>query len=240
MAPKDIPSDILMTIFHFLEVIDLCSSCVGVSKLWREVSESNSIWKAHCDKLWEGKANVTIGLPFPYAVYRSNVSFSIKELKHILTARDIETGNLLEKAEFRNELEKSDYDTCVAHPALGGKWKASYVFSVLDAYRERIFDSEINGIEWQFFFKSNPTEFTSLAKFTSNRRGTNSFMMDPWPMENVTQLLWRRNTRGDIMIHHFPAHVISRRPDWSFCMQNDYVIFYQANFPGFNEERVRG
>jgi len=75
---RDFPTDILHTIFAFLDEKDLCEPCACVNKMWRGIAESDYVWERRCESLWEGKSNVTIGIPFQYAKYATSVDLSVK------------------------------------------------------------------------------------------------------------------------------------------------------------------
>jgi hypothetical protein len=242
-AGLDLPNDVLERIFEFLEARHWARICSLVCKQWHDVSTADSLWESACKLLWKGKAQVQEGQLFARARFREDVDFSVRELKHILQGRAVVTTGLLEKSEFKEALRTSL--SCLpggvqSHVALRGKWKASYVFSLLDARRKRMTDSELCSMRFRFFFKSNPFEFSSTAWFEIDPKTKRTrFRMDPWPMENVVEMPWKQNADGGIVIHTFPEHVPFRRPDWSWCLENDHVIFFQSNFSGFNEEEAK-
>jgi hypothetical protein len=241
---REIPSEIILSIFSFLDPNAWSRSCGLVCKSWRDVSNSDALWQPKCNALWKNKANVTIGMPFPRARYQNNVDFSVKELKFILGALSVDTSQLIEKSEYKDALQRAteklvDRLYQPVYPKLSGKWKASYVFSLIDSSRTYITEDELCKIQWRFFFKSNPFDFSATARFDYNKKTmTGRFNMNPWPMDNVSELPWKRNGAGDIVIHHFPGHELFRRPDWSFGMQNDHVIFYQIH-EYFDQQQVQ-
>jgi len=237
---RDLPADVLLALFSFLTPKDWCLGAGLACKAWLTVAEEDALWAPACRSLWDGKANVEVGMPFPYARFDSSVGFSIKELKYLLGARGVDTNVLIEKSEFKSALETSNILLRTRGPSLRGKWRASYAYSILDSRRTYITDKELCGMQWSFFFKSNPMEFTSEARFEIDKVTRQPrFTMNPWPMHHVSQLPWRRNDRGDIVIHNFPGHVIFRLDDWSFGMENEHVVFFQANTPGFSIEETR-
>lgn len=241
---RDIPTEIILSIFLFLDPYVWSGICSLICKSWRDVSNSDALWQPACNALWKNKANVTIGMPFPLARYDSSVDFSVKELKYILSYLSVDTSQLLEKSEFKDALWKAteklvDRLYNPLYPKLLGKWKASYVFSLIDSTRTYITEDELCKIQWRFFFKSNPFDFTATARFDYNKKTrTGRFHMNPWPMDNVAELPWKRNGAGDVVIHHFPGHMLFRRADWSFGMQNDHVIFYQIH-DQFDQQQVQ-
>ena len=240
VTKRELPTDVLVSVFAFLTPQDLSRACARVCKQWRQVADCDILWSVACLELWKDKANVLLGFPFPNARYDASVDFSVRELKYLLMMRAVDTSRLIEKNEYRDALKRSDSKLKISYVPLRGKWKASFVYSLLDRFRDFITDKELCDMEWMFFFKSNPVEFNSKAKFSIDKSsGRTRFTMIPWPMEDVTEMPWRRNARGDVVIHHFPGHAAFRRSDWSFGLENEHVIFYQCNTPTFDADRVR-
>jgi hypothetical protein len=232
----ELPNDLLLAILSFCDDVTLCK-CGLVCKIWKEVSDSDLLWERFCVTLWNGKANVQNGQIFQFGIFDQSVNLSVKELKMILQQRGIDTSNFIEKGEYWNALNSSNEQLRVQHPPIKGKWKASYVFSLLDSKRDYMYDTELCSFEWTFFFKTNPADFHSIGLFQTTKNG-NVYTMDPWPMDNVSSLTWKRHPLGHVQIHHFPFHVVSRNEDWSFRIENEYVIFFQSNIPTFNLQQA--
>ena len=166
----------------------------------------------------------------------------------ILQRRGVNTISFVNKQNYRGDRTHSN-DTIHMQlapylknipPSFDSKWKTSFIHSLFHSTRKFLMDEEITSISWRFFFKSDPREFSATATFEIEENNKfHKFHMVPWPIAETSQLPWfRGKDPSHIMIYHFTPHLTSRRKDWSFYLENEYVIFFQSNFPSYNEEEI--
>ena len=251
-----LPLEILIRFLTFARDEELPTAS-RVSKAWREAAEDDAQWEFRCARRWAKRANVVVGQLFKAAKFNEATlaRLSVKDMKQILTQRRVDCSRFIEKSEYRKALMQSEATVRIPapFPALGGKWRASYVYEKLDATSRAITRNELTDMEWHFFFKENPHAFSSKGRFQSN----GYLMMNPWPMQEpeppgLTWVLTYLDGRAggervaQVQVHHFPPHVFSRNADGSWRMENHYVIFFQVcpnlqqNIAAWLKRRGRG
>jgi len=152
-------------VFPFVGVKTL-KRCAAVCKEWRKAVDEDVIWKHQCALLWRNKKNVPKivhnngeyepEMLYPYALYPSEVKLSLKEIKQVLTLRDVTMTSFIEKSEFQRALELSQPKRIGGWGALyPSKWKCSYVYAAVRATKDRITRHELINTTWQLEFKYN-------------------------------------------------------------------------------------
>ena len=81
-----LPDELLLRIFSYLKVKDLCT-CSLVSKKFRDISEDDTLWKELCRITWKGKYLMNFEL-----FYKGDFSRSLfKELQSIRNEKDTQS-----------------------------------------------------------------------------------------------------------------------------------------------------
>ncbi|TPX35068.1 hypothetical protein SmJEL517_g02484 [Synchytrium microbalum] len=150
---SDLPHEILLKVFSFLDVPSLRHASLG-SKLWNELADDDLLWKALCAERWTFKWNAPLQ-PHPLVNY-SNVEFELQ---------DSEISNILRRRGYTGETDTTSIthralrDTLPDHaphqqPRWKSKWKASYFIAERDSIRSGITERELIAIDWSFELRS--------------------------------------------------------------------------------------
>ena len=198
-------------VFPFVGVKTL-KRCACVCREWQRAVDEDVLWRAQCVQLWKHKKFVPSIIVnaegeevpeslYPYAIYGWMVKFSVKEIKSILSNRDINFSRFLERSEFQRALALSQPRSIAHWSALyTSKWKASYVYSTLRAIGERITRHELLATLWKMEFKFNG--MTAEAKFLPD--GDYWSALGPLTNNN-TPLRWAMVPNTDGSTFDYPA-----------------------------------
>jgi len=217
-APRwsDLPPELLLLAFAGVSDEEMTSVSLAC-RSWRSAAEADELWQPRCARRWRDKYGVAPDRLFRAARMRDDVvqSLSVRDMKQILSARHVDPSVFLEKAEYRAALARSESTVRIPRfVPLAGKWRASFVCSLLDSRSSALTRMELVESTWHFMFKENPLAFSSEVRFAADGR----LSMEPWPMNNPGSLTWvlQHPTQGEtsVRVHHFPAHVATRLPDW--------------------------
>ena len=215
MSAEILPNEILRSIFRYLSPEDLSRTALVCKKWFNTPVES--LWKFWCQYRWKSKKNMKLEL-FQHANYSLVIKeLSVKELKSILTRRNVKYQHLIEKSEFADLVLKTT--TKLAVPA-HGKWKSSYINAELDSKRTAISKYELCSKKWNFRFKEWTREQPGMmARFNEDYTYTSDLMN--------ANMRWRFYA-GDVQVEQYPPLSPSRTADWGWKLENEYVEFYEV------------
>jgi len=245
-----LPRNVLTSnVFPFVGVKTL-KRCAAVCKEWRAAVDEDVVWKHHCLLLWRGKKMVPKILRnehgdeepetlYPYAIYGPDCKMTLRDVKQILQARDVDTSRFLEKSEYMNALAQSQPKAIsgwrFVYPS---KWKTSYVYSAVRATDSRFTRHELITSYWKMEFKFNgmtcESKFLGDGTYWSTMGNINNQGTLHWTFVTDSGVKAFGNSEFDypaVRVSEYPDLVAQRRDDWSFELHNDYVVFRQMTTP---------
>ena len=268
------PFAVLPHMMSFSGPRTLCRAA-QVARFWREAADVDVLWKAACERRWLDKElpramrKATTGTPgtpgticlFPRMRMSSTAlaGLSVKELKLLLKTMGIDSSRCVEKGEMRALVVKGRPDRLVAGQITWSfehtsKWKASYVYSVIDSTRRSMSLAEVCDTAWLFVFKGDPRRQTYNTRFA--RDFTYEHDLDIGGMPGGAG---RRTMRwhwcghadhgggvdgdfyGALQVESYPPLRASRQGCWGWILENEHVRFFSSTAlqQNFYEARQR-
>ncbi|KAI8610289.1 hypothetical protein BC830DRAFT_1172828 [Chytriomyces sp. MP71] len=227
-VPVDIvgrlPRELSVKILSFLRAPKTLSRCALVSRAWNPIANDDIVWRSLCEMRWKTKKNVGVGL-HPRVDYASLAgSLSVREMKELLKARNVDVKGMFEKSEFINALFASlPKNSPMQERVLWrSKWKASFIVAELDAKRVILTKDELCNSNWAFRMKHWPDDVQDMrSTFNQDYTYKSDMFRDDHAMK------WRFYA-NDVQVESYPALTITRDKDWGYTMQNEMAIFHSV------------
>ena len=227
-----IPFGIDESIFLFrclskLSAKDLLCCCT-VNKTFLRLCRDDLLWDKKCEKLWVGKSGMSDYATIFHEVNLTDSAWSsmkIKELKYLLNRRGVRSQRYyLEKAEF---IEAAKRTAASGTKKLSGKWFASFWYSKRFGERKYPTKEDVVCCEWVMNFKESfNSQFGREAMPEVKATFHSDFTYSSEPSFNHGQLTWKFFDQSSVQVGGYPPLVFRRYPNWTWTMENQYVIFY--------------
>ena len=233
VGDRTIPFDMDESIFLFqclskLSAPDLLS-CGLVNKTFFRLCQDDMLWDQKCELLWVGKSGFESYCTVFHQINLSDSAWrtlKIKELKSLLKRRGVNSQRYyLEKSEF---IEAAKRTTDKGSKRLTGKWFASFWYSKRFGTRQRPRADDITQCEWVMNFKESFNARYGRDTPMPEIRATfhPDFTYSSEPSFNHGQLTWKFFDEKSVQVGGYPPLVFRRYPNWTWTMENEYVIFY--------------
>eukprot|EP00455_Lapot_gusevi_P028888 TRINITY_DN30954_c0_g1_i1.p1 TRINITY_DN30954_c0_g1~~TRINITY_DN30954_c0_g1_i1.p1 ORF type:complete len:295 (-),score=18.87 TRINITY_DN30954_c0_g1_i1:31-795(-) len=227
-----LPEEIQMSVLFYLGVVDLCRfSEVSVS--CRILASDDALWKENCARRWRNKKRQPLQI-YPQYEEKNPVSFlsdreisalSISQLKSQLRQHGVSESRIdscFEKSDLKRLLKQV---ITTKKKTRISPWKRSYFFAERDAQRCQIKMEEITSIDWIFNFKREFGFWGGHADVNASAR----FHPDGTYTSELFNIAHSWRLIGEyVQVAQYPYLAANRTPDWGWELQNQNVIFGEA------------
>lgn len=222
-------------VFPFLDVLSLCK-CMLVSRMWVDAANYEFIWRSHCSRLWEGKIGMATTRCFGKIRLQDSYVEALRNKPELLAMIVRERGGegVQDKYCSVNELiqlVKTTSPTSVLGYDVQFRsiWKASYVYSKIDAQRSYITEQELIAYDWLLFFSNGSNyrvNFLPNGQLRSTIPTTEPFVSNAI---QCYQIKYSHSSGCFIQMGDFPLLTVSRNPmNWGWILQNDFLDMYSV------------
>ncbi|EGF79715.1 expressed protein [Batrachochytrium dendrobatidis JAM81] len=246
-----LPLELLLFTLSFLSAKDLLTTSSLSSLLW-ELSHDESLWKQLCKQSWSSKRHLPLRL-FPFYAYGPLLDkLSVSECKDILKGRGANMPPQLESEDI-HVLKSQVTASTPSHAVCGAcasKWKASYFAAQIDLHRKVITEQELQLLDWHYIdtwtlhdggysddseSMLNDDDDTSINTHHSNATNNKpqypivNFFADgtrgPISGSRPRRCDYIMTADGHVQVGQYPRHVVHRRSDGRWVIQNDWVTY---------------
>ncbi|KAI8924459.1 hypothetical protein BC831DRAFT_402404 [Entophlyctis helioformis] len=246
-----LPLELLLRALGHLSPADLLTMS-GVSALFHELSQDESLWKAHCAADWADKKHRRLRL-FPYYAYTSSVilsRMSRADCEAVLGERGVDMAAMPE-AQSLEDAADDEAKAAVLRPVVVrttpffavratslSKWKASYYAARIDSTRTVMSEHELTSFEWYYCDSwghygygqedddDEPKELTAdeLKKFPVVKFFKNG-LRGPLEGHRPRTCSWTLSDTGHVQVSQYPPHRVRRTPTWGWEIANGWVTY---------------
>ena len=244
--PLDLPTDLFL--HHVLIYLDSQTllHATSINTTFKRIGRDDLLWETRCDTLWNQNGGKYGLRGKPLRVYHDAgltreawKGCKIKELKQVLQDRRIRyRARFLEKKEFVDAIVRSNVQKKVL---FHHKWFSSYFYSMQYGRRKVPNIEDLCCCKWIMHFKAEMRERmeasgsqipTIVGEFSRN------YEYKSTPQFSNHELSWQFVQMGNItavQIAQYPPLTFTRLANYSWTMENQYVIFFSQT-PFWNHE----
>ena len=246
--PLDLPTDLFL--HHVLIYLDnqTLLHVTSINRTFKRIGRDDLLWESRCDVLWNQNGGKYGLRGKPLQLYhdaglteRAWKGCKIKELKQVLHDKRIRyRARFLEKKEFVDAIVRSNEHKKVLFDY---KWFASYFYSMHYGKRKVPNMEDLCCCKWIMHFKAEMRERmeasgsripTIVGEFSRN------YEYKSTPQFSNHDLSWKFVQIGNttaVQIAQYPPLTFTRLDNYSWTMENQYVIFFSQT-PFWNHEGI--